>query len=140
MALNSTISEMLADKVLNRICNVWRSAVLYDNCATHTCTLLKCWNGMVAQKRFIAYTTDSTVNRTHRTYVFEKEWPYDKHYRKPAPYSYSVKMKNYWLISESISFCPYSAILSFDISVDMKMSFICPKDVSSFIILLILNV
>ncbi|GBL77420.1 hypothetical protein AVEN_41821-1 [Araneus ventricosus] len=100
---NSIISEMQAEKALNIICNVWRSAVLHENYATHTCTLLKCWNDMITQKRFIAYTIDGTVKKTRRAYLVEKEWPYDKRCRKPAPHSYFFKMKRYWLKYERIS-------------------------------------
>ncbi|GBM88687.1 hypothetical protein AVEN_195786-1 [Araneus ventricosus] len=121
---------MPAEKALNRICNVWRSAVLHENCAIHTCTLLKYGNYVVAQKRFIAYTSDGAGNRTHMTYLFGKEWPYDERCRKSALHSYFFRMKRYWLMSERISLCPYFAILSIDICFDMEMNFICPKKCS----------
>ncbi|GBN19601.1 hypothetical protein AVEN_246986-1 [Araneus ventricosus] len=70
------------------ICNVWRSAVLHENCAIHTCKVLKCWNDMVAQNRFIAFTIDGTGNRTRRTYLFEKEWLDDKRCHKSTPHSF----------------------------------------------------
>ncbi|GBM12432.1 hypothetical protein AVEN_55274-1 [Araneus ventricosus] len=35
-------------------------------------------------------------------------------------------MKRYWVMSERIFHCPYSA--SVDISMDMEMSFMCPKN------------
>ncbi|GBN17869.1 hypothetical protein AVEN_40202-1 [Araneus ventricosus] len=69
---NFIISEIHAEKSLNRICNLWRTAFLHENCATHKCTMLKCWNDMFVQKRFIAYTTNGTGNKTLRTYPFEK--------------------------------------------------------------------
>ncbi|GBM17123.1 hypothetical protein AVEN_251039-1 [Araneus ventricosus] len=117
---NSIISEIHAEKSLNKICNVWRCAVLPENYATYTSTLLKCWNDMVAQKRFIEYTIDSTGNRTCRTYPFENEWPYDKQCSKPAPLSYFFRMKRYWLMTERIFRCPYFTILSVDLSILTK--------------------
>ncbi|GBM51585.1 hypothetical protein AVEN_827-1 [Araneus ventricosus] len=117
-AVNSIIYEMHGKQLINKICNVWRSTVLHENCANHTCTLLKCRNNVVAQKKFITHTIDGTGNRTRRTYLLEKEWPYGKRCRKPAPNSYFFGMKWYWLMSERIFHCPYSAILSIDISVD----------------------
>ncbi|GBM47114.1 hypothetical protein AVEN_24245-1 [Araneus ventricosus] len=133
---NSIISEVHAEKALNEIFNVWRGAVLHDNCVTHTSTLLKCWNDMVAQKRFIAYTIDGTGDRT---YFFQKEWPHDKRCLKPAPHSYFFRMKRYWLMSEWNFRCSHSAILSVGISMDMEMRFICPKNVPLLLILRILT-
>ncbi|GBN25147.1 hypothetical protein AVEN_187425-1 [Araneus ventricosus] len=127
---------MPAEKALVRICNMWSCSVLHDNCATHTCTLLKCWNDMVAQKRFII---GGTGNTTRRTYLFEKEWPCDKRCLKSSPHSYFFRTKRYWLTSGRIFRCQYFAIPSADIYMDMKMSFICPKNVSSFLILHILT-
>ncbi|GBM48337.1 hypothetical protein AVEN_106535-1 [Araneus ventricosus] len=104
----------------NRIYNARRRAVLHESCATHTSTLLKCWNDVVAQKRFIAYAIDGTGKKIRRTNLLEKEWRYDKR-------TYFFGMKRYWLMSERILRCPYSAILSVDISVDMEIGFICTE-------------
>ncbi|GBM92026.1 hypothetical protein AVEN_126353-1 [Araneus ventricosus] len=50
---------------------MWRSEVLHENCTSHKCMLLKCWNDMVEQKRFIACTIDGTRYRISWTYIFE---------------------------------------------------------------------
>ncbi|GBN94893.1 hypothetical protein AVEN_73929-1 [Araneus ventricosus] len=115
---------MHAEKSLNRICKVWRSAILHENCAIHTSALLQCWNELVSQKRFITRPIDCTGYRTRRTNLVEKECPYDKRCRNPAPHSNFIRMKRYGLTSERTFRCPYSAILSADISIDMKVSFI----------------
>ncbi|GBL88078.1 hypothetical protein AVEN_19756-1 [Araneus ventricosus] len=120
---------MQIQQLLQRCCNVQRSAILHKNCAIHTSVLLQCWNKLVAQKRFITCPIDCTGYRTLKTNLLGKEKANDNCGRKPTPDSDLLRMKKQWLHLEWIHSCPYSAIVSIDRTLEMEMGFVCPQNV-----------
>ena len=75
---NSSISEMLIQKLFYWIFSVRSSEILHKNNPIHTFKLLKSWIEMVAQKTLIALSSDGDSNRTYSACLLEKKWPYDK--------------------------------------------------------------
>ena len=64
--------------------NIHKSVILHESDSIQTCTLLKCWNDMVAQETFIAFTIHDTERDSQDLAFFEKQWPDNKQYRQPT--------------------------------------------------------
>ncbi|GBN79302.1 hypothetical protein AVEN_144710-1 [Araneus ventricosus] len=126
---NSVISKMQIQQLLHWCSNVRRGVILHTNCAIHTSMLLQCLNEIVTQKIFVTCPIDCTGYSTRRTNLLKKERANDKCCRKPTPLSDLLRMKRQWLHLERILSCPYSAILSFDRTLEMEMGFVCPQNV-----------
>ena len=53
---------MPVEKLQHRLYGAWKRTILYENDSIQTCTLLKCWNNLIAQKALITFTINITGN------------------------------------------------------------------------------
>lgn len=113
-----------------------RSVIFHKSYSTHTCTLLKCRNDVVAQNILPNYPFDinsfyhcDTSNRTSRINLLGKEWPYDKRCNKLASLCYLSTMKMYWFMCDPIFRCPYFACESINMPLEMELGFVCAQSV-----------